>query len=219
MSYWFFNGKDVVSKLDQKPLDKKTNLPHNKTMKNVLFQTGVLLAVNSVRVSQPTFSIFDVTKSLRNLVNSGTFGFSDKQPTTLAGVSTYFVDHQEVKVIFEDLIASGAVKDLTESNNPGGYREFSDTIKQMAPKAVFTKPYIPKPTIVSNTAPASSSVFDAQLNQYVKNRSQSGFTTTMKQIQSRFKGVGFTCDDYVNIVLRLGFMVKRTDLPVSQQYV
>jgi hypothetical protein len=182
-------------------------------MKNILFTTAVLLAVGELRQSG-SFSYFDVTKKLRDQVNQGQVAFSDRDLEDVDGVSTYRVDHNEVKTIFNDLWENDVIVNLDKSYT-GRYWQFSNTTTSVA-----SAPNNAVATSTSVTAAVRNPTQDP-LSQQIVNylRSRVGQPTTMKQIQSRCKGVNKTCGDYANLVIKLGYIVSNAHLPVSQQTV
>lgn len=59
--------------------------------------------------------------------------------------------------------------------------------------------------------------FAQKVQEYLNGRK--GVPVTMKEIQSRFKGIYKTCKQYADIVAGLGLPVQGGDVPVSQKYV
>src|SRR5581483_3101057 len=119
-------------------LDKRAKLFNNSNMRQLLFNTAVILAVGELRSECSHFSIHDVTQRIRNKVNPGEWAFSDRPQETVEDIVTYRVDHEEVKTIFNDLYANGILTNLTRQHN-GSYYEYSDATPS-AVKAVACSP-------------------------------------------------------------------------------
>jgi hypothetical protein len=187
--------------------------------KQIRFVTAVALAVSELRKSP--FSVFNVTERLRDQVNSGDVAFLDKPTAVFNGATTYAVEHTEVKEVFQELMRAQIIKDLSV-RNAGNYLEYSEgqpsspvatTVQPTTlfpnPAALVAKIFQPAPARSVSTALGNS--FDNKVRDYLNNRR--GQTVTMKEIQSRFKGVSKTCKEYSDIVANLGFSVDTKGTP------
>jgi hypothetical protein len=220
-----------------------------KTMKTLLFATAVIVAIGDLRQSKPQgFSIYDITSRLRDQVNNGELSFSDRAVEDVNGQQTYRVGHEKVKALFHDLYNNGVItgldKEYASSTDGFGYAVFVNrpaaqptTAAQAAsvsPSSAFrlpvtsvpvTQPAKPAatvvPTPVKATAPRqtinNSDVVTKVLN-YVNNLRQ-GEYRTMKQIQSRLKGVSASCQEIADKLASNGVFVEGRNAPVSQWFV
>lgn len=204
-----------------KVLDSEPSLVQNINMcaKNIRFVTAVLLAVGELRKSP--FSIHGITKKLRDEVNTGDLTISDKTIETVDGASTYRINHDEVKDVFRELYTQGILQNLTERDT-GRYIEYSDSQVQatFSPTVTCAGQVVPAPVTtgkVTQPLVVASSTIEDKLRAYLRGRS--GQSVTMKEIQSRFKGVNRTCQDYAQILIGLGWTVKSNGPGISQHYV
>lgn len=218
------DGKNVVSgdttknrKIDlTKPQQTVTTVSN---MKLITFAAAVALAAESLRQSKPQgFSIHEVTKELRNQVNSGSVGFSNKTVESVDGVTTYRVDHDEVRASFLDAFDRQYFPNLKKEFN-GVYNVYVNT---SAPTLVVTPTPAPtvtvKPTsaVVSNSSRyLDSSEGEAKLIAYVGNIAK-GDSRTIKNVQSRFKGCPMTSQEIADKLTKLGFFLENLSAPVSQ---
>lgn len=168
-------------------------------MKNLKFNTAVLLAVGELRqTTNNPFSIYDVTVYLRKMTNSGDWSISDKNVEEVDGVETYCIPHDEVKEVFNDYFDNGIIQNLSKAWN-GTYNVFQNLVPFVLtpvsfPKALKKKTFCRQPKTVSDA-------FVGQVNDYITKHPQ----TNLKKLQSRFKGHSKTCAEYANIVEALGF--------------
>ena len=214
--------------LDKKDVDKSPSLIHNTgmCMNNLRFVTAVLVAVGDLRTAP--FSVFNITTKLRKQVNDGELAFTDKTPETIDGVGTYRVDHQEVREVFNELRRSNVLTGLT-SRDTGSYMEYAnDTTAQVVPSPTTTgmvtcagqvvqPPINPRAghTLLSVVAQPTALPPDAALRQKVQDylKGRSGQDVTMKEIQSRFKGVSKTCQDWGKLIADMGLPVNTQGTP------
>lgn len=174
--------------------------------KNLTFTTAVFTAAQQLRKN--SFSIYDVTRRLRSLVNDGSIVLSDRVPQDIDGSQTYSIAHEEVKGVFYELIENGILTGLDKRDN-GTYLLFFEkpvvdaVIAMSAPSAPPVAP-IQSPVVMPTPLP-DDAVLMQRVQDYLSNRS--GSNVTMKEIQSRFKGIRKTCDEYANLVARLGYPI------------
>ena len=200
--------------LDKKDIDKLPSLIHNTSMcmNNIRFVTAVLVAVGELRTVP--FSVFNITTKLRKQVNAGELTFTDKSPETIDGVGTYRVDHQEVREIFYELTKNNIITGL-KSRDTGLYIEFSSDIPATCTSSSSTvqgqmtrvgQVVQPTPTVLPCDASLRQKVQD-----YLKGRT--GQSVTMKEVQSRFKGVSKTCREWSQLVADIGLPVNTSGTP------
>lgn len=180
-------------------------------MKNILFSTAVILILGELRKKGP-FSVHDITKSFREKVNNFEFGLKDRQQEIINNGFSYRIDHEDVKQVFYDLLDNGVISNLTQTFN-GTFNVFENSSTQPV-KVKATINLIPTvaPSRYSKAVKAYPEILD-----YLSGRK--GQKTTMKQIQSRFKGISRTCADYADIMVALGYLVCDADQTPSKQSV
>ncbi len=180
-------------------------------MKTVLFHTAVVLAIVEIRAKQPNgFSVHDVTKYLRNQVNNFEIALSDGTTEDVDGVDTYRIEHNDVKAIFNELFENGALVGLDRRHARGHFEYFN---VPSAPAIVSLKATPSLSTAIQTTIARNTVAGPAekQLRAYLDNHS-AGSQVTLKQLQSRFKGIHLTCKDYALLVESFGYSVDKTDL-------
>jgi hypothetical protein len=165
-------------------------------MKNVSFVTAVLLTVGEVRQRPSGFSIHDVTTALREKVNDGAIGFSDRNQEDANGVETYRVEHNDVKRVFEELLSTGVLLNLDSSFN-GKYRVFFN-VDSVVTQGVSN--LASSPAVVYTTDPLMEKV-----ENYLRNKAGD---VTLKQIQSRFKEDGLTCREIYDLLSSWGYNLR-----------
>ena len=208
----------------------KTVVQTKTNMKTLLFSTAVLLAVGDLRQLKPQgFSLYEVTRRLREQTNKGEIAFSDKSIEDVDGIQTFRVVHDEVKAVFNDLFENGVVSNLKKSwDRNGGFFVFvndSAPATTPAPTPVATPTPASTPTVasslVTSTAPLPTihnTDVVVKLLAYVQGI-PSGAYRTMKHIQSRFKGIPLSCEEIAKKLVSLGYHVENSTAPFSRQYV
>jgi hypothetical protein len=212
---------DEEVKKEKERLDNQTNLIQNiNNMKNLRFATAVAATVAALRSSP--FSAYNITKELRKQVNDGSLSFIDKSPETIDGIGTYRVEHDEVRDIFHELIDNGVITGL-EFRDTGTYLEYFETSPITPTPANNTccqgtvtcaGQFVPTPTTTTvsvATPTATNNPLNQKIQDYIRGRV--GQRVTMKEIQSRFKGVNKKCNEYGAIVAGLGFSVNTSGTP------
>jgi hypothetical protein len=206
-----------VKILAQKLLDNLTNPNYNILMcKQVKFVTAVALAIQDIRSSP--FSAFNVTQKLREWVNKGDVAFTDKSPEDVDGVTTYRIEHQEVRSTVHELINNGVVQGL-DTRDTGRFIEYFESapIQCVSPTPTPQAPTNPRAghTPLVSVCQPSPLPADADLRQklqdYLKGRA--GQNVTMKEVQSRFKGVSKTCQEWAKLVANIGLPVNSSGTP------
>lgn len=185
------------------------------------FQTVVLATINSEISTNKSFSAYDITSAIRKGIADGEIEFTDRVKEDVDGVTTFRVHHNEVRDIVRDLF-DAVLKDVLDYKDSGkGYMLYSlksGCIPMATVKAsVQATTQVTKPATPQVTPPVPQQQGHTQwlvvgLRQYLDS-GRSG--VTLKQIQSRFKGHCFTCQDYAAILPSMGYKVNKTG-PVSQ---
>ena len=192
-----------------------------KNSKKLYFITAVLLTVQEVRSEQATFSVHDITKKLRDTVNRGLVELVDKSPIRVDGILnwTYDIDHQEMRQAFRELLREGLIRDLSWRDN-GTYVEYTNTIvpceaheDQRSTETVTCSGQIRQTAALPAQLPTDWELRD-KIYAYLKHRHD---YVTMKELQSRFKGIYKTRKEYSELVADMGFaVIQDIDAPVSQ---
>ena len=175
----------------------------------IRFVTAIALAVEQLRSS--SFSAFNVTKKLREQVNAGDIEFSDKSPESVDGQTTFRVDHEEVRSVLNELYNLKVVSGLQRRDN-GRYLEYVPcTSSPVTP--VIPSPYL---NIVTTSSPVPTPLPpDALLRQKIQDylKGRRGQRVTMKEVQSRFKGVDKKCNQYGALIASMGIPVNTGGTP------
>lgn len=204
-----------------KSVDNPPSLDNNTSMcKQARFVTAVLMTIGELR--QSPFSAYNITKRLREQVNAGDLAISDKTPENVDGQTSFRIDHNEVKDVFRELIHHGVVTGLT-SRGAGAYIEYSNDVTPQivaSPTAsvavtcagqVVPPPFTPPAPVFVNAKQTIDAALRQKLQDYLTGRI--GQPVTMKEIQSRFKGVYKTCQEWGKIVSDMGLTVDTTGTP------
>jgi hypothetical protein len=166
-------------------------------MKTISLTTAVLLTLKSF--ASDTFSIFNITRAIREDVNDGEYEISGSGRT---------VSHDEVKSIFIELLDDVIGDQYDVSDSGRGYREFRKTqaLTPIAnlPVAIQT-PSLPA-TLPNPTPIKLSTEAQGIIGKYLGNNGPA----TMKQIQSRLKGHPYTCKDLAEYLDSIGLINRTT---------
>jgi hypothetical protein len=209
----FIDTKQVV-------LDHLTSLKQNKEKEkiktmNILFVTAVYLAANQLIKKGNPFSIFNVTKSIRDDVNNGSLVIDDKEKVMLGGKQVSDVQHDDVKRAFIEMYDNGAFPGLGNRMSADYmYREFvpsclSSPINSTVSNTPVSapQPVTPQPVVKICLAPQRVfSKVQTKVQAYISSKGQ----PTMKQIQSRFKKAKFTCLQLADILGKAGYKITKT---------
>lgn len=199
-------------------------------MKNLKFPLAVLVATKDVASNNPSFSVHDVTKKLRAMVNAGELSFTDRAQEDVDGINTFRVTHDDVKESFNEIWANDVVT-LNRRSGGSGYflyelsQPVTSSIQGLQSPPIFFDGKNPVPVVACGSkglavpatlTPAAISskpldTFALQVNAYINNVQNDGRSLTLKQIQSRFKGIYKTCTEYAAIVEALGFGLHKSD--------
>lgn len=168
-------------------------------MKTITLTTAVLAAVKAFRGD--IFSIFNITRSIREDVESGTYEL------TGSGRTVY---HDDVKAIFEELMDNVYGSQYQTRDSGRGYREFQLIVQGQT--AQCPAPGCTNPVTTSCATPSCPQAvqpLDAvrdNITQYLRDNGP----RTMKQIQSRLKGFSTTCEDLATYLSKLGLVDSTT---------
>ena len=176
----------------------------NDTQTNLTLTEAVVQAINELKGNK-SFSAHDVTNTIRESVNSGEYALPGFETAGAAGGPIrYWVDHEAVKTVIDNLLNSGELANLglVKVENPTGarpYRLFNFGTTAAAPAPV---------TPTANATPADDTDTQGPVAQRIKAYLANAGTATLKQIQSALKVNGVTCEDFYNLVTALGFDVQ-----------
>lgn len=203
-------GKDYINTTTdfQKDVDKPASLTQNNPMcMNIHFVTAVALAIEGLKSSAP-FSAFSVTQKLRQQVNGGEIAFTDKTPEDVDGTNTYRVDHEEVRSVVNELYNLKVVTGLQRKDN-GRWLEYYP-VGNPVPAPVPVQAVTPTPTPQPTALPV-----DAALRQKIQDYlvGRKGQKVTMKEVQSRFKGVTKQCNEFGALIASMGITVNTSGTP------
>jgi hypothetical protein len=202
-------GAYAIDWLPRKILDNQTKKEHNTIMcMNIRFVTAVLITVGELRANG-TFSINDITKRLREQVNSGEMAFVDRLTEDINGETTYLINHDEVKEVFHELRHFNILRGLQENLKPGGWMVYCNAA--MTP---ILKPN-PVPRISSEVSAVSTQTVSLSLMDRVQTylKGRMGQSVTMKEIQSRFKDVPMRCSEWSEFVAGMYLSVDKSGTP------
>lgn len=204
-----------TTQFSPKSVDNPPSLVQNTRMcaTNVRFVTAVALAVEALR-SAP-FSAHNVTTWLRTQVNAGDLSLIDKAKEDVDGADTYFINHDEVRNTLRELVENKVITDLT-ARDTGRYIEYSNAGRCNAVAGAVTcagqvvqPPFVQPPPVFVNAKPTAlppDAALRQKLQDYLKGRMSQN--VTMKEIQSRFKGVNKTCKEWAELVANIGLTVN-----------
>lgn len=174
-------------------------------MKSITLTTAVLAAVKNFR--DDVFSIFNITRSIREDVDNGDYEIAGSGRTVL---------HDDVKNAFLELMDNVYGNDYSTRDSGRGYREFQRTAGQtqsqsQAQPAKCPAPGCTNPNTTSCAAPQcpQASPLDS-VKDTITSYLRSNGPRTMKQIQSRLKGFTTTCEDLATYLENLGIVDKST---------
>lgn len=198
----------TIQPVPKKDVDNVPSLVQNTRMcKQARFVTAVLMTVGELR--QSPFSAYNITKRLREQVNAGDLAITDKTPEDVDGVTSFRIDHNEVKDVFQELLHHNVVTGLT-SRDAGQYIEYSDSQPTAtAPQQKQTaRQLLGIATCVG--VPVQATTPNDPLKQKTKDYliGRRGQAVTMKEVQSRFKGVNKTCKEWADLISGIGLVVN-----------
>lgn len=174
-----------------------TNVP------SVTLQTAVLMQVKDFANVQKTFSVHDITRTIREKTGNGEIEIPEVE---VSGASFRFdIPHTKVKAIFDELWRTGVFDPfLTLSRNFNGtFFEYVPTPVNGA-SAAAPAPVVPTSApIVAAATVASANRVDKQVvtskvQTYLDNHA--GSTVTIEQIRAGIKCNGWTCSEIIDII-------------------
>ena len=184
-----------------------------ETVPQFSLKDAVIRGVNELK-SKGNLSIHDVTLAVRAAANGGEIALPglEAQPNN-SGIK-YWIDHNDVKQVVEGLEADGTLSSLglKEVDYTGPYRVYK--FDYFTDDAASTDPVTPvAPTIPPDPDPATATVTSnptdgpvkARIRSYVNNAMG---TVTVKQIQSALKIRGYLCEDLVDTLREMGYIVR-----------
>lgn len=187
---------------------------------SVTLQTAVLMQVKEFANQNQQFSVFDITRTLREKTAQGDLEIPEVE---VSGASFRFdIPHAKVKALFDELWRTGVFDpDFTLSRNFNGvYFEYTPSAvnQSYAGVSVTPAPATPAPTPAPSTpAPvATNSTLPVDIQSrvavYLLNCKNRNFRPTLKQVQSAIKrgdaSTGFSCDVLKSyITTSLGYSV------------
>jgi hypothetical protein len=193
-----------------------------KSVPSVTLQTAVLMQVQDFAKSNQTFSVHDVTRTIRQKTGSGDIEIPEVE---VSGASFRFdIPHTKVKDIFNELWNTGVFDPfLTLSrsfNSQGHYFEYTptpvNTSSAPAPSvAVSTNP----PTTAPSVNDAS---VQARITLYLTNCRTRNFRPTLKQVQSAIKrnvSTGWSCEKIQDYIIHLSFNIIQDPEHISSNQV
>ncbi len=181
---------------------------------SVTLQTAVLMTVKEFAQQNQTFSVHDITRTIRSKASQGDLEIPEVE---VSGASFRFdIPHSRVKALFLEMWNSGVFDpDFTLTRNfnkGGGYFEYSPVVP--AANAVYasttstaTTPAPTTPSYSKNNAPVQDRVV-----LYLNNCATRNFRPTLKQVQSAIKrgdaSTGWSCEDLQKLIeTTLGYSV------------
>jgi len=196
----------------------QTNVP------SVTLQTAVLMQVKEFATNSQTFSVHDVTRSIRMKCSQGELEIPEVE---VAGASFRFdIPHAKVKGIFDEMWRTGVFDPILTLNRQfnGTYFEYTPTLTQPAvaatpaPAAPAPAPSVtvasPAPSTATTTTttsgPVPDSVVQDRIQTYLDNCEARNFRPTLKQVQSAIKrdvSTGWSCEKIQDYIEGLGYSV------------
>lgn len=143
-------------------------------------------------MTQPEgFSAHDVTTELRKRVNGGDLMISDLEESEVDGSLTQNIEHEKVRTFIRELVAEEIFENLAKRYGNGYVIYYSTEVPAPASQQA-----VPTPT---NTEQV---VLD-----YVSRKIMAGINPTLKQVQSRMKGIAITTAEIKSIAESNGYHV------------
>lgn len=126
------------------------------------------------------------------------------------GITTFRVSHTDVKEVFNEIWANDFVP--LSRKHGGAYWLYELAQPQSIPTALSTVACglggAPVPTtILASPSTRPSTIDTGKLTDYLDNNPG----CTLKQVQSRFKGVTKTCLGYADLIVSLGYALNKNN--------
>lgn len=196
-------------------------------VQSVTLQTAVFEQVKEFATNSQTFSVHDITRTLREKVAKGELEIPEVE---VSGASFRFeIRHDKVKALFDEMYRTGTFDpDVTFTrvfNNM--YFDYTPTlvssVGQSGPtSAPVVAPSVPPVTPSVTTAPVVAPVttpsdISARVALYLSNCVARNFRPSLKQVQSAIKrgdaSTGYSCEELKATAQSLGYTV--VDDPAS----
>lgn len=185
---------------------------------SVTLQTAVLMQVKEFANNNQQFSVFDITRTLREKTSQGDLEIPEVE---VSGASFRFdIPHAKVKGLFDELWRTGVFDpDFTLSRNFNGvYFEYiPSAVNQSSYAGVSVNPTptpAPVATPVAPSTPTGALPVDIQsrVATYLVNCRNRNFRPNLKQVQSAIKrgdaSTGYSCDVLKEYITKsLGYVI------------
>ena len=188
---------------------------------SVTLQTAVLMQVKEFANQNQQFSVFDITRTLREKTAQGDLEIPEVETS---GASFRFdIPHAKVKALFDELWRTGVFDpDFTLSRNFNGvYFEYTPSAVNQsyagvsvtpAPAPVATPAPVPSQTAVASATNALPVDIQSRVATYLVNCRNRNFRPNLKQVQSAIKrgdaSTGYSCDVLKEYITKsLGYTV------------
>ena len=198
---------------------------------SVTLQTAVLMVVKEFAQNSQTFSVHDITRSIRSKASLGDLEIPEVE---VAGASFRFdIPHSKVKALFLEMWNSGVFDpDFTITRNfnqSGGYFDYSPEPAGGSYAQVSTAPSATTtattaaPTANSRASRWTDATVQRRVAAYLENCGARNFRPTLKQVQSAIKrdvSTGWSCEDLQSLITsQLGYTVVDNPANVSKSQV
>lgn len=171
-------------------------------MKTLTLNESIKLTVETLLNTVGSFSIHDITASIREKANNGEFEITDVP--TFGSPTRFNIRHNEVRTSFLNMLSAFALV----SNFNGTYNVYSaDPASPLATIPSPTSvPSVSVPTFSVSQCMGSSAVSAAM--DYINKKASNRVGVTIKQVQSALKRYGnFRCQEIADELIRGGFKV------------
>lgn len=193
----------------------------NSNVPSVTLQTAILMQVKEFSDNATTFSVHDITRSLRDKCNSGNLEIPEAEDIN-GGQYRFSIDHTKVHSLFNEMRKNGVFNtEYTITHNYNGrYFEYSasqnapnPTSTSSTPSGVGNYAFTPAPVnVIAPTtnvvtpvaAPTSDSDVKNRISVYLNNCKTRNFRPTLKQVQSAIKrdtSTGWTCQEIKDYIV------------------
>ena len=184
----------------------------------VTLQTAVFEQVKEFATNSQTFSVHDITRTLREKVAKGELEIPEVE---VSGASFRFeIRHDKVKALFDEMYRTGTFDhDVTFTRSFNGmYFDYTPTlvssVNQSSPVVapVVTPSVTPSVTSAPIVAPVTTpSDISARVALYLTNCRNRNFRPNLKQVQSAIKrqnvSTGVSCETLKTIIQGLGYTI------------
>ncbi len=188
---------------------------------SVTLQTAVLMQVKEFASNNQSFSVHDITRTIRHKTAQGELEIPEVE---VSGASFRFdIPHAKVKALFDELWRTGVFDpDFTLSRQFNGmYFEYtpsplagSPTVQVSTPATAPVTQTVSTPAPVAPSAPATTSgpvpdsVVRDRIQTYLNNCTNKNFRPTLRTVQSAIKrdvSTGWSCEKIRDYIEDLGY--------------